>query len=348
MLDLAGNDYLGLARHPSVIAAGVDALRVWGAGATASRLVTGTTTLHEEFETSLAEFVGSAAALVFSSGYLANLAAITALSDTDTLIVSDAWNHASLVDACRLARARVVVTPHNDLHAVATALARRRESHALVVTESVFSADGDAVELSAWRETARAGGAVLLIDDAHGLGVVGDRGQGGASAAGLAGDPDVVITVTLSKALGSQGGAVLGSTSVREHLVQTARSFIFDTGLAPVSVATAAEALRLLQSAPSLVTSMRSTALTLAGIVRAAGWDAPEPAGAVVPIMIGSAPRAVAAAGCCLDHGVRVGCFRPPSVPAGTSRLRLTARPHLSAAEVTRVADALAAVRRLP
>ncbi|MBN7299526.1 aminotransferase class I/II-fold pyridoxal phosphate-dependent enzyme, partial [Mycobacteroides abscessus] len=177
-IDLASNDYLGLSRHPQVIEAGVEALRIWGAGSTGSRLVTGNTELHEELEQELATFMGTESALVFSSGYTANLGAVVALSGPGTLIVSDARTHASLIDACRLSRARVVVTPYRDTQAVAAALAQRPEERALVLTDAVFSADGALAPLAELYGVCRRHGAVLLVDEAHGLGVRGSGGRG--------------------------------------------------------------------------------------------------------------------------------------------------------------------------
>ena len=242
-LDLASNDYLGLSQHPAVIDGGVAALRTWGAGSTGSRLVTGNTELHEEFEAALAEFVGAEAALVFSSGYTANIGATVALSGPGSLVVSDALSHASLVDACRLSRARVVVAPHCDVDAVEAALADRDEERALVITESVFSTDGALAPLRQLHEVCRRHRAVLLVDEAHGLGVRGVGGRGLIHEAGLAGAPDVVMTTTMSKSLGSQGGVVLGPAAVRDHLIDAARTMIFDTGLAPAPVGAALAAL---------------------------------------------------------------------------------------------------------
>ncbi|MCB0945418.1 MAG: aminotransferase class I/II-fold pyridoxal phosphate-dependent enzyme, partial [Mycobacterium sp.] len=172
-LDLASNDYLGLSQHPAVIDGGVAALRTWGAGSTGSRLVTGNTELHEQFEAALAEFVGAETGLVFSSGYTANLGGVVALSGPGSLLISDAFAHASLVDACRLSRARVIVTPHNDVDAVEAALAARDEERALVVTDSVFSTDGALAPLRRLHEVCRRHRALLLVDEAHGLGVRG-------------------------------------------------------------------------------------------------------------------------------------------------------------------------------
>ena len=329
-VDLASNDYLGLSQHPEVIEGGVAALRTWGGGSTGSRLVTGNTELHEEFESELADFVGAEAALLFSSGYTANLGAVVCLSGSGSLVVSDSASHASLVDACRLSRARIVVTPHRNVDAVEAALADRDEERALVVTDSVFSTDGALAALRQLHEVCRAHGAVLLVDEAHGLGVRGTGGRGLLHELGLAGAPDVVMTTTLSKALGSQGGAVLGSAALRDHLIDSARPFIFDTGLAPAAVGAARAALRVLGKEPWRPQTALANARILAEIC-----DVPEtPESAVVSVILGDPDAAVAAANACLRAGVRVGCFRPPTVAAGTSRLRLTARASLTGGEI--------------
>jgi 8-amino-7-oxononanoate synthase len=345
-LDLASNDYLGLSQHAHVIEGGVDALRTWGAGATGSRLVTGNTSLHEELESSLAEFVGAAAGLVFSSGYTANLGAVVGLSGPGSLLVSDALSHASLVDACRLSRARVVVAPHRDIDAVDAVLAARDEERAVVITESVFSTDGALAPVRQLHEVCRRHRALLVVDEAHGLGVRGVGGRGLLHELGLAGAPDVVMTTTLSKALGSQGGAVLGSVAVRDHLIDAARPFIFDTGLTPAAVGAALAALRVLSAEPWRPDAVLRHAGTLAQICGVAE----VPQSAVVSVILGAPEVALAAATACLDAGVRVGCFRPPTVPAGTSRLRLTARASLDDddLELARavLTDVLAAARR--
>lgn len=336
VLDLASNDYLGLGTHPEVVEAACAATRTWGAGSTGSRLVTGTTQLHADFEARIAEFTGQPRALVFSSGYAANLGAVTALTGRGALIVSDGGSHASLVDACRLSRARVVVTPRGDVAAVARALAERAESRALVLTDSVYSIDGATAPLAELYEVARAHGAMLLADEAHGLGVRGTGGRGLVHELGLAGREDLVVTATMSKALGSQGGIVFGSDRVIDHLVDTARTFIFDTGLAPAAVAAADAALDLLGRHPEMAQAVRDNARTLAGAAGAA-----EPDTAVVSVILGAPERAVAARDACRARGLQVGCFRPPSVPEGTSRLRLTARADLDAAALERACAVL-------
>lgn len=339
LIDLASNDYLGLSKHPEVIEGAVEAARRWGGGSTGSRLVTGNTGAHEQFEDELAEFVGVRSGLVFSSGYTANLAAVTALAGRDALVVSDAACHASLIDACRLSRARVEVTPHRDVDAVAELLRTRTERRALVLTESVFSTDGDLAPLLRLHRVTREFGAVLVVDEAHGIGVRGAGGRGLVAEVGLAGEPDIVITATLSKSLASQGGIVLADQRVRAHLIDAARTFIFDTGLAPAAIGAARAALGVLRGEPDRADAVLSNAAAIAAI---AGIE--PPGSAVVPIILGDPDRAVAARDHCRDRGLQVGCFRPPSVPEGTSRLRLTARADLTSDELAVVRSVLTEV----
>jgi 8-amino-7-oxononanoate synthase len=344
VLDLAGNDYLGLTRDPRVIEAAVLASRQFGAGSTGSRLVTGTTLAQVDLEERLADFLGAEAALVFSSGFLANVGVLTALGGADVTVVSDAGNHASLIDGCRLSGSPVRVVAHRDLIALEAALSAADTAHRLVVTDAVFSVDGDLADIGAVHLIARRYGALLVVDEAHSLGVVGERGEGAVAAAGLAGAPDIVRTVTLSKSLGAQGGAVVGAPEIRELLVNTARTMIFDTGLAPGCAAAAAAALRILVAEPERAGAVRSNAQALATIIRQLEVETVEPDAAVVPAVLGDPRRAVEAAAACLQLGVRVGCFRPPSVPPGRSCLRLTSRADLRPADLERAASVLATV----
>ncbi len=333
-LDLAGNDYLGLARDKRVAGAAAAAALRWGAGSTGSRLVTGTTEVHAELEQELARFCGTQAALVFSSGFTANLGAVTALSGADSAIVTDKYIHASLIEGCRLSRSDVAAVAHSTPDAVKHALATRRKPRALVITDSVFSVDGDIAPLEELAGVCREHGAALLVDDAHGFGVLGEGGRGAVHAAGLSSAPDVVTTITLSKSLGAQGGAVLGPRRVIKHLVDTARSFIFDTALAPASAAAALAALNALKAEPSLAAKVTEAAGNLAMQLKAAGFRVSLPDAAVISVQAPSPEAAVAWAAACADQGIRVGCFRPPSVPDGISRLRLTARADLTEADV--------------
>ncbi|MGW6461628.1 8-amino-7-oxononanoate synthase, partial [Streptomyces sp. NPDC055078] len=306
----------------------------------------GSTALHAELERELAAFTGFEAALVLSSGYAANLAAVTALSARGSLIVSDAGNHASIVDGCRLSRAETAIVPHTDADAVRKTLGAHPGRRALVVTDSVFSVDGDAAPLAELAGICRAGGAALLVDDAHGLGVLGDGGRGALNASGIAGGDGVVAMLTLSKALGSQGGAVLGPARVIDHLVNAARTFIFDTGLAPAAAGAALAGLRLLGREPDLAGRVRSIAATLHRRLTAQGLHAVRPDAAVVSVRAPSPEAAVRWAADCREAGLGVGCFRPPSVPDGISRLRLTARADLTDQQIEWAAETV--VRTAP
>ena len=340
LIDLAGNDYLGLCRDKRVMRAAADAALRWGAGAGASRLVTGTLPIHSDLEAALASYTGHAAALVHSTGYHANLSAVTALSDAETLLISDGHIHASLVDACRLSRAALKVVTHNDLAAVEDALITRSQPRAIVLAESIYSVLGDRAPLLELAELCDRHSAILLVDEAHGLGVAGG-GQGLIRELGLAGRDNVIVTVTLSKALGSQGGAVLGSQAVVDHLVNRARPFIFDTGLAPAAAGAALEALRIISTEPTLVERVNSVAVAVA---EAAGI--PTPAGAVMSVEMPGPLEALAAQAECARGGLRVGCFRPPSVPDGISRLRITATAGVTDEELAKACAVISEVAR--
>ncbi|MEZ0578773.1 8-amino-7-oxononanoate synthase [Nocardioides sp. MH1] len=346
-IDLAGNDYLGLSGHPDVRRAAADAALTWGGGAGASRLVTGTLDVHAELEQELAHYLGQESALVFSSGYAANLAVVTALADRTAHIVSDAHIHASLVDAARLSRARLTVVPHSDVDSVRAALEETvagrggrpgdrhetRGTRTLVLAESVYSVLGDAAPLVDLAEACAEHGALLVVDEAHGLGV---HGPGLVATTGLAGHPNVVVTATLSKSLGSQGGAVLGPVALREHLVNRARPFIFDTALAPAPTAAALAALRVVRARPDLPAVVHDRVASLASALGVV-----PPAGAVLSIPMPSPQAAVAAQADALAEGIRVGCFRPPSVPDGVSRLRVTASAGIEQDDWARAVAAL-------
>ncbi|WP_442880161.1 8-amino-7-oxononanoate synthase [Arthrobacter sp. S2(2024)] len=346
-VDLASNDYLGLATDPRLAEAAREAIGRWGTGATSSRLVAGTTALHIELESELASLTGMESALVFSSGYLANLGVTTALGGPGTLIVADEHCHASLIDGFRLSRSRVEAVPHNDLSATEHCLRTRTEPRALIAVESIYSVFGDAAPLPRLLALAEEHDATLIVDEAHSLGVAGHgafEGHGSVAGTELSGHPNVVLTATLSKSLGSQGGAVLGSALLREHLVNRARSFIFDTGLAPSSAAAALAAVGIIRTEPWRAAAVHHNAASLsaglATVQREPGIavvpvGAPlQTAGAVQSVPMPSAAAALAASQAAHGAGVRVGCFRPPSVPDGVSRLRLTARATLTPRDI--------------
>jgi 8-amino-7-oxononanoate synthase len=336
-LDLAGNDYLGLRTHPAVVAGAVAAAETYGGGAGASRLVTGTLDVHDELEAALAALTGAPSALVLSTGYAANLSVLTTLADAGTLVVSDEHAHASLIDGCRLSRAAVSVSRHNDVEHVAELLARRESPRAVVVVESIYSVLGDAAPIDDLVALTAEAGAILIVDEAHALGVVGPRGGGLVAAAGQARAEHVVVTATLSKSLAAQGGAVLASPEVREHLVNTARPFIYDTGLAPASAGAALAATAVLRDHPELMARVHANAARLA---EACGVEVPV--GAVMSVPMAGPHEAVEAVDAARARGIRIGCFRPPSTPDGSSRLRVTAHADHAAHDLDRVCEVLA------
>jgi len=339
VIDLAGNDYLGLSNHHVVKTEAAKAALEWGAGAGASRLVTGTLELHERLEGELADFLGQPTALVLSTGYHANLSVVTALVGKGDLVVSDAHVHASLIDAVRLSRAEVVVNPHNDVAAVGAALAAHPGRRALVLAESIYSVLGDAAPLVELAAICATYDALLVVDEAHGLGVAGVGGHGLVRELGLAAHPNVLVTATLSKALGAQGGAVLGPAAVREHLVNRARPFIFDTGLAPAPTAGALAALRFLVEQPARVQLIHDRVADLCERL-----EVERPAGAVVSVPMPSPRLALEAQAAAYAENVRVGCFRPPSVPDGISRLRITTSAGVPDPDWARAEDVLAKI----
>ncbi|MGR0158661.1 8-amino-7-oxononanoate synthase [Paenarthrobacter nitroguajacolicus] len=351
MIDLASNDYLGLATDVRLAEAAREAIMTWGTGATSSRLVAGTTGLHLELEHELAELAGTDAALVFSSGYLANLGVTTALGGPGALIVADEQCHASLIDGFRLSRSEVKDFRHNSVEDAAEKLANRAQPRALIAVESIYSVGGEAAPLPELLELAETHDAMLLVDEAHSLGVAGSgtyQGRGAIAGTRLAGHPNVIVTATLSKALGSQGGAVLGARLVREHLVNRARSFIFDTALAPPSAAAALAAIGVIRAEPWRAAAVHHNAVSLAAQLRPAlerlGTAVEHSAGAVQSIPMPSAEAALAASSAAHNAGVRVGCFRPPSVPEGVSRLRLTARSTLTPSEIEQACATLRSI----
>jgi 8-amino-7-oxononanoate synthase len=337
-IDLAGNDYLGLSRHPAVLTAAAAALAEHGLGAGGSRLVRGTTGLHESFEAEFARHTGSETAVLYSSGYLANVGAVAALAGP---VLLDAHAHASLHDAARLTGGRSETFAHNDLDDLERQLRSLRP--ALVAVESVYSVLGDAAPLRELHALTSAHGALLLVDEAHAIGTVGPHGSGGVAAAGLAGDPGVVITATLSKALGAAGGIVAGPAALRRHLHDTGRTFIYDTAPPPAVVAGASAALAIARESDSARTELARRAA-----LAATALGAPGPAAGVLSPPAGDARAAAAWAERCADEGVAVGCFRPPSTPDHRSRLRITVNTGVEAEDFERAVGVIAATRPTP
>ncbi|MDA1365204.1 8-amino-7-oxononanoate synthase [Glycomyces algeriensis] len=331
-IDLAGNDYLGLSRHPAVLTAAAAALADHGLGAGGSRLVRGTTGVHERFEADFARHTGTETAVLYSSGYMANLGATAALAGP---VLLDAHAHASLHDAARLAGGRSDTFAHNDLDDLERQLRELRPT--LVAVESVYSVLGDAAPLRELHALTSAYGALLLVDEAHGIGTVGPHGAGGVAAAGLAGDPGIVITATLSKALGAAGGVIAGPAALRRHLHDTGRTFIFDTAPPPAVIAGAGAALAIARESDSARTELARRAARAAELL-----EVPVPAAGVLSPPAGDARAATGWAERCAAEGVAVGCFRPPSTPDHRSRLRITINTGIDEADFER---ALAVVR---
>ena len=320
---LCSNDYLSLASDPEVKAAAVAATERWGTGAGASRLVSGNMEPHEHLERHLAAFHGTETALLFGSGYLANTGIVAALARRGDVVFSDELNHASIIDGCRLAGAETFVYRHRDLEHLAWGLGRLPGHCGLIVTDGLFSMDGDVAQLGWLRELATLHGAMLMVDDAHAVGALGPGGRGAVAEAGLAGEVDVLVG-TLGKALGGYGAYACVSRPVRDLLVNTARPLIFSTALPPAVAAAADAALGIVESDPARIGRLRENASTLRAALAAAGLD-PGGAGAqIMPVAVGDPDRAVAICRRALDAGVYAQAIRPPTVPDGTSRLRLT------------------------
>jgi 8-amino-7-oxononanoate synthase len=334
LLSFSCNDYLNLTHHPAVKDAASEALQIYGVGAAASRFVTGNHPLYAELEARLARWKDTEAACVFGSGYLANLGIIPALAGEDDLVLIDELAHACLWGGARLSRATVVPFRHSDVAHLEALLKqqRRRHPHAVIATDGVFSMDGDIAPLPALAELARRHDAWLLCDDAHGLGVVG--GGRGASFLGAT-KADIPLQMgTLSKALGAYGGYLCASTAVIDLMRNRARSLIYTTGLPPAMVAAAIAALDLIERDPAYAARPVEKAKAFARDV-----GLPEPASPIVPIVLGEAEAALAAARMLEEHGFLVIAIRPPTVPRGTARLRLTFTAQHPDAEIARLAE---------
>jgi len=320
LINFSSNDYLGLATSPTLRAAAIAALERQGVGTGASRVVVGDTSAHQRLEARLAAFERAEAVLLFNTGFAANTGTIPALVGPEDAVFSDALNHASLVDGCRLSRARIVVYPHADAEALARALAETPARRKLVVTDTVFSMDGDVAPLRELLAACREHGAALMVDEAHATGVLGVRGAGLCEELGLEAEVDLRVG-TLSKALGCLGGYVATSRAVADLLINRARPFIFSTSL-PAALCAAAEAsVEVVEKDDSLRERLWRNIRRFAKGLRALGLPA-EPRSAIFPVILGDPDQALDAARRCRDRGLLVKAIRPPTVPEGTSRLR--------------------------
>jgi 8-amino-7-oxononanoate synthase len=345
VLLLCSNNYLGLADHPRVRKAAADAAMRWGVGAGASRLVSGTMTIHRRLEERLAAFKGREAALLFGSGYLANMGAIAALARPGDVVFSDELNHASIVDGCRLSRAEVFVYDHCDLEHLAWGIEQAEGRGALIVTDSVFSMDGDVAPLADLVELAQRSGIRMLVDDAHGTGALGPGGRGAVVEAGVEDEVDAIVG-TLGKALGSYGAFVACDRKLSRYLVNASRTFIFSTAPPPPAVAGALAALDELEQRPERVRKLAANAAALRSELERQGFDVRGSRTQIVPLVVGDARLAVEICEAALERGVFAQAIRPPTVPPMTSRLRLAVMASHREEELRAAARTLAQVSR--
>lgn len=329
MVSFASNDYLGLSTHPTVVAAAHDAIDRWGTGATASRLVVGSRPVHHDLEDALARWKQTERALVFPTGYAANLGVLTTLGGPDCLIVSDELNHASIIDGCRLSRSTIAVARHDDVDHVDSLLAGRDRDRAIVVVDAVFSMDGDEAPVEALADVCARRGAALVVDEAHA--VFGPAMDGVAGR----GDVPVIRVVTLSKALGSMGGAVCAPAPIIDLLVNRARPFIFSTGLSPADAAAGLAAIDVVTGDEGAALSCRLRAVVDRVV--------PGHASPIVPVVIGDEADALAASAALAERGLLIPAIRPPTVPDGTARLRIALSAAHDDAMIDRLLDGLAA-----
>lgn len=324
VVNFSSNNYLGLANHPALCQAAKDAIDRYGCGSGASRLISGNMALHEELECKLAHFKGTEAALVFNSGFQANTGIFSTLMAADDLIFSDRLNHASIIDGCRLSRARIVVYRHCDMNHLEDELKKaRRPDRKLIVTESLFSMDGDEAPLSDIVTLAEKYGAMVMVDEAHATGVYEPDGAGLVARLGL-GDRVTVQMGTLGKALGGFGAYVAGSAALRDFLINRCRSFIFTTALPPAIMAMGVAAIDLVGREPERRRILRENCARLRTGLASAGYVLGQGRSQILPLLIGDADECMRLSGRLLARGVFAQGIRPPTVPPGTSRLRIT------------------------
>jgi 8-amino-7-oxononanoate synthase len=345
-VNFCANDYLGLSRHPQVRAAFIEAAQRFGVGSGASHLVTGHSSEHHALEEELATFVGRPRALLFSTGYMANLAAISALARRGDLVAEDRLNHASLLDAGRVSGAKLVRYTHGSAAALDQALIGEVCERAIVATDGVFSMDGDIAPLGALASVCRARGAWLIVDDAHGLGVVGPTGRGSLEAAGVGIEDVPVLVGTLGKAFGTFGAFIAGSADLIEFLIQKARSYIYTTALPPAVAAATRAALRIAAAEGWRRDRLRVLIERFRTAARQLGLAVTDSESPIQAVILGEPRRALDASAVLAHHGLWVAAIRPPTVPPGTSRLRITLSAAHTDADVDRLLAALAQIAR--
>lgn len=345
-LSLSSNNYLGLTHSPKVQKAALDAILQHGTGSGGARLTTGSHPLYKSLEEALAQFKGTEAALVFNTGYMANVGTISALVGKGDLIFSDELNHASIIDGCCLSKGQTVVYRHADMKDLAEKLRNSIcPGKRLIVTDGVFSMDGDIAPLDKIVSLAEEYQAIVMVDDAHAVGVLGRGGRGTVDYFGLKGKVDVQVG-TLSKSLASEGGYVAGSQMLIQYLVNKARSFIFSTALSPATVAAAASALKVLKATPQLVDKLLENAAGMRKALVVAGLKVDGALTPIIPILVGEAALAVAMNQELKKQGLLVSAIRPPTVSPGASRLRITVSAAHEKEELVKAADIIIAVSR--
>ena len=324
MIMMASNDYLGLCSHQHMKDQVQQALQKWGTGSGASRLISGNSSLFNDLEKKLSEFKKTEDALVFSTGYMANIGLLAAIGERQDIIFSDELNHASIIDGCRLSRAHVEIYPHRDADVLESrlkkAMAYRRR---IIITDGVFSMDGDIAPLPSLVSLAARYDAALIVDDAHGTGVLGNNGGGTAEHFALTKSPDIIMG-TMGKAMGCFGAFVAGSTELKNFLINSSRSFIFTTALPPTVLTAALKALQIIEKEPERRHQLRKNFSYLRNMLNESGFNTLESETPIIPVMIGDPEKAVAIAQYLFDEGVFIQAIRPPTVPDGSSRLRLT------------------------
>jgi 8-amino-7-oxononanoate synthase len=343
LLSFCSNDYLGLANHPEVVAAFRAGAERYGVGAGASHLVSGHSRAHHALEEELADFVGAERALLFSTGYMANLGVVSALTDRHDVIFEDRVNHASLIDAARLTRAKVNRYPHADAERLAEMLARNQQS-GLITTDAVFSMDGDMAPLAELTRLALKHGMRLLADDAHGIGVLGKNGRGSFEHLGVPLGPPVILMGTLGKALGVFGAFVAGEAALIETLIQRARTYIYTTALPPAVAEATRASLRLVRAEGWRREHLRELVAKFRGGVQSLGFVLADSTTAIQPLILGDTEKALDASRRLREHGILIPAIRPPTVPEGSARLRITFSAAHTATQVDRLLEALAAV----
>jgi 8-amino-7-oxononanoate synthase len=343
LLNLSSNDYLGLATDPRVVEAACAAARAEGAGSGASRLVAGDLPVHGRLEARLAAWKGQEAALLFGSGYHANAGVPPALVGRGDAVFSDVLNHASIVDGCLLSRAEFVRYRHGDVEELSDLLARTRARRRLVVTDAVFSMDGDAAPLREIAELCDRRGTMLYVDEAHAVGVLGPTGGGLAEALGVRGRVDVHMG-TLGKALGAAGAYVAGPRELVDYLISRARTFVFTTALPPAACGAALAALDIVEAEPERRARLEALVAQMKAGLAALGFEVARVVAPIFPVVLGSEARALRAASALRARGFLVRAIRPPTVPSGTSRLRISLRADHTEAQVESFLGALAEV----